>query len=51
MKDEKWYDVYDIRKELRSKGVEVGEGKVAYETFRNHGYEFDFQKFKWRKQE
>lgn len=49
MKDEKWYDVYDIRKELIRQGIKVPNGEEAYYLFLEHGYEFDFIKFRWRK--
>ena len=51
MKDEKWYDVYDIRKELANKGISVPTYKEAYELFKKYGYEFDFDKYRWRKRD
>lgn len=49
MEIEIWYDVYDIRKELLRLGVDLKTGEEAYYQYLEHGYEFDFIKFRWRK--
>lgn len=49
MEDEKWYDVYDIRKELIKKDIDLKIGEEAYYQYLEHGYEFDFVKFRWKK--